>query len=560
MSQTKRKSKWSLIKYDLKTGLDVLKLPCVVKLADSTSETTAENPADEISRGCAIKFEKKLCICFVRARVLELSYVDWFVKKKGDEFVRSYSLMADSEILIPIEYDGKVKLFERSGGKKYFSIREVIEDFPRFVRVDKDTICASPGIQTAQIVEKGTILELDRVTKSVQVIRGSRETYLICKDNENSRELAFRAMTPVHFTKVADMSKHCLKDFVEHLPLPQTVEFTNVNPYDVISLDDDDARDILVMLSGPIELLGVHMEQFIVGKVDKGDSNACDIIAIPDKDSVLESFYVHLPTAAFQNNSRKTDSLAGEYVDLAALDDGIYACLRRKLYLRYASDEAPLVVRADDTENLCYEVEETPDTPPIPEKLDECLLKHTASLSDCSTEQENIKEHFFLRKRFFSANDIGRNDIRQRTDTGQRGLKPFLSQLSRKVKSTASQIFFGLEAFSGADQDLEHGGKISSASRNESISSDFKNNRTGFVCYLDCDLKIEPSSENVLSFYGTNNSDSVIKEEVVYASVDIMKKNASAIQVSHFCPVCRESNKSSKRISDEKCSIACENI
>lgn len=126
MSRIDRRHNWSMVRYDLKTGLDIQKLPCLVKVADSTSETTLEqSPSTGTSYGCAIKFEKKVCVCFVRARVLELPDVNWFVQKKGAEFVRTYSMMAESEILIPLEYTGKVKLFERFGGQKYFSIREV---------------------------------------------------------------------------------------------------------------------------------------------------------------------------------------------------------------------------------------------------------------------------------------------------------------------------------------------------------------------------------------------------------------------------------------------------
>lgn len=126
MSQMNRQPKWSMVRYDLKTGLDIQKLPCLVKVADSTSEKTLEqSPSNGTTYGCAIKFEKKICVCFVRALVLELADVNWFVQKKGAEFVRTYSMMAESEILIPLEYTGKVKLYDRFGGQKYFSIREV---------------------------------------------------------------------------------------------------------------------------------------------------------------------------------------------------------------------------------------------------------------------------------------------------------------------------------------------------------------------------------------------------------------------------------------------------
>lgn len=267
---------------------------------------------------------------------------------------------------------------------------QVIEDFPRFVRVDKDTVCGSPGIKATQIVEKGTILELDRVTKSIQNIRGARETYLICLDNSNSRELAFRQLAPIQFTKVPDMTKDNLKEFVEHLPLPQVVEFLNINPYDVISVDDDDARDLLVMLAGPIELLSLQIDHYIVGKVDEDDVDVCDIIAVPANENVIKSFYVHIPVE--RDSDYRASTSAGEYVDLAVCDDRLFNCLEQKLYLRYTDDETPLFVRTSNSEIFRYEVEDLPDTPPIP-------LKHGNFLSGTFTFNllNNGTFHFYFR-------------------------------------------------------------------------------------------------------------------------------------------------------------------
>lgn len=117
------------MKYDLKTGLEILKMPCLLKVANDTLGQTLEDAygSDVIkntSKGCRIKFEKNLCVCYVRARVLELDDVDWFTLKKGSEFVRSHGRMAGSEILIPLHYDGNLRLYDRTGGHTYYNVRE----------------------------------------------------------------------------------------------------------------------------------------------------------------------------------------------------------------------------------------------------------------------------------------------------------------------------------------------------------------------------------------------------------------------------------------------------
>lgn len=248
----------------------------------------------------------------------------------------------------------------------------MVEEFPRYIKATDDMICASPGDRKPQIVNKGTVLELDRITKSLGTFRGHREAYLICKDNENNKELAFRYMSAVSFMQIPDNTKCVLKDFVERLSLPQTVEFININPYDVISVDDDDAKDLLEMLSGPVQLLGLQMENFIVGKVKSDDNSDCDnsIIAIPEIDHVLESFNVRLPCD--NRNSYKVRHKSNcSYVDVTVADDTLFECINQKLYLRCERDETPLVVRTYDPAIYSYDTTDPPDTPPIPEKCGE---------------------------------------------------------------------------------------------------------------------------------------------------------------------------------------------
>lgn len=134
----------------------------------------------------------------------------------------------------------------------------------------------------------------------------------------------------------------------------------------------------------------------------------------------------------------------------------------------------------------------------------------------------------------------------------QHGLKPLLSQLTRKMKSTASQILFGIEAFSGAvDQDLERCGKVSSINRGNLISRDLNGRRTGFVCYLDLDLKTVQSGDSDAQLSDTKRRNNVKEDEVVYAAVDVFRKTKRAIQVTHKCHVCRETANTIQKIPED---------
>lgn len=247
---------------------------------------------------------------------------------------------------------------------------QVVEDFPRFVRVDRDVVCLSPGTtNTCQIVKKGTVLELDRVTRVARAVRGAREGYLICNDTDQCRELAFRVMSPIHFTKLSDPTKYTIKEFVEHLPLPQSVQFLDINPYDVVSGIDDEAKDLLVMLSGPVELLDIKMVKFLFGLVSSDATKAdspkpyCDILALPIDEDVVENTSVYMPKECIKDD-------ASERFDCR--DDPIQCdIMKKKLYFLNINEHKPVALRLCELDNNSYKVDRLPDTPLLPPKRGE---------------------------------------------------------------------------------------------------------------------------------------------------------------------------------------------
>lgn len=125
-------TQWSVLKYDLRTALDVLGLPCNVQVAEDELPTSYRDLcgtgyARDVRRPCVrtIRLEKKICTCYVRARVLDIDDVDWFICKKGREYYKQRSRFVNREILISLDCSSKVRLSDKDGGKLYTSIREV---------------------------------------------------------------------------------------------------------------------------------------------------------------------------------------------------------------------------------------------------------------------------------------------------------------------------------------------------------------------------------------------------------------------------------------------------
>lgn len=227
---------------------------------------------------------------------------------------------------------------------------QVAKDFPRFIRAEVDTVCLSPGSTKCQIVTKGTVLEVDRVTQDAKSVRGFRESFLICIDNHNSRELAFRLLSTCQFSKMVDATQYNLKDLIERLPLPQTVHFIITNPYDVISASDTDAVDLLVMLSGPLELQCLKMQEYVTGYVQDTE----EVVGIPLEEDFLENALVNIPVS---------ESCFGRSLDYGPLD---YEDLFDKMYLVYAKNHSVVALRRDHREVLKYDMTDEPDPPPLP--------------------------------------------------------------------------------------------------------------------------------------------------------------------------------------------------
>lgn len=125
-------TQWSVLRYDLRTALDVLGLPCNVQVAGdelmpSYRDQCEIGHARDVGRQCVktLRLEKKICTCYVRARVLDIDDVEWFIYKKGREYYKQHSRFVNREILISLDCSSKVRLSEKDGGKLYTSIREV---------------------------------------------------------------------------------------------------------------------------------------------------------------------------------------------------------------------------------------------------------------------------------------------------------------------------------------------------------------------------------------------------------------------------------------------------
>jgi len=118
---------WSLVKYDLKTAVDVLGLPTCVKTSRYRTTSVCHHVVldAQLSANSVLRLEKRVNVCYVRVKVLPLDDVSWYLMKKGQEFVRAREAYEGQEVLVPLRCQTRVRLLDRTGGKLYHSVKEV---------------------------------------------------------------------------------------------------------------------------------------------------------------------------------------------------------------------------------------------------------------------------------------------------------------------------------------------------------------------------------------------------------------------------------------------------
>ena len=190
------------------------------------------------------------------------------------------------------------------------------------------------------------------------MIRGMSETFLMFFEVGTGKEYGFPLMCAIHFTEVVDTFKYTLKEVIDQIPLPRRVQFVSVNPYDIIFSEDEEALDLITILDGPIEIIGIRRLEMVVGLCLNSDTGKYEMVAVPKEDSILDDIRVHLPSDTLCDNDKT-------FVDKEMPTQTKRDLLRYKLYAFYVDDLMPVFLKNEDNKRD-YAFTDTTIPPPIP--------------------------------------------------------------------------------------------------------------------------------------------------------------------------------------------------
>ena len=119
MSIPNKRKLWSVLTYDLRTALDVCGLPCLVKTPSRVTSDYVLLPL-----ATKIKIETENVIYTAHVRVIDYDDSDWIICSKGRDFYEDRRQYIGCELLIPLSYQGLVRLYQSKKRKTYFTISE----------------------------------------------------------------------------------------------------------------------------------------------------------------------------------------------------------------------------------------------------------------------------------------------------------------------------------------------------------------------------------------------------------------------------------------------------
>ncbi|XP_060077393.1 proteoglycan 4-like [Ylistrum balloti] len=222
---------WSEDLFSVKESVNKLGLPCMVKVVNGcTHADFSEGHLLKLDFGIAIK---KVAACFVSKR-----------PDSGDK---------TNNIFIPLGYEGKVRIArEDAGNKIYTSLKDLIEDFPRYVQAEEGFSSTEDGSGKTLAIPTKAKLELD---KAIGVAN------LYCKFNDKT--ILLTSKDKIKFRLLADDTTYTLQEVVDRLHFPQTVRF--LDPQFQMVAKTDLNGESCGTIGDTLELSRVTSHEVIVG-------------------------------------------------------------------------------------------------------------------------------------------------------------------------------------------------------------------------------------------------------------------------------------------------------
>ncbi|KAK3089595.1 hypothetical protein FSP39_004893 [Pinctada imbricata] len=315
--------------------------PVVVRV----TEGYLPRDAEAFSQGDLIKLDFKKTYQKVAARFLDAqSHVD----VEGN-------MHPGGDLMIPLGYKGIIKMLHKM--KSYRSVRELLNDFPRFASVEKPImVIRCPNKEKMEL--RHGVIELDRE------IPGEG---LVCR--YENKDIVIRIDQEGQFSSVPDYSDYMLKDIIERFPLPKNVQFIDTQFQATATEDLDEAIENIKKFKGCLKLLRVVHQEVIVGHykplVDTEESKSGQfcrraLALLPLDNKVVNEIEVQIPV--YSDNDDYEFLVAKNFSEKVDMEE-----IEGSLYLEFSN--VPRIHKFEKQFAIISSAEAPPPRPPKPAQI-----------------------------------------------------------------------------------------------------------------------------------------------------------------------------------------------
>ncbi|KAL4236510.1 hypothetical protein ACF0H5_004896 [Mactra antiquata] len=302
---------------------------------------------DNLSPGTEVLIFKSQRVEYCRIKIQPFNDFNHIAETKGSEYVCERNKYTGRELLLPLEYPGKLEESGRAG--RYTSVSQVIDNLPKYVKLCQMIECVSPKDGNKQFIDQDTLLEVQQVDYDPY----KDFSYVVCKTN-NNKTVYLKEDCPINVKALFSLSSLSERN----TSMPKTVMFELVDPNDVLMLDDDEANEMLLLLGGPISVLSTTSRIVYVAwmKIEESEKSR-KLAVIPEQ--VWPTIVVSLCRSCDEVERKKY--IKAHYGDYFGTD-----FIRSCLYKMLPIEDDIVFINEPRVENIDNYEEPIPLVPPRP--------------------------------------------------------------------------------------------------------------------------------------------------------------------------------------------------
>lgn len=315
---------WSDETYHLSDVLNIVELPSVVKVSHGYY---SNYDIETFTNGDLLHLKSCVTLQKVAAH---------YVQHLKTSNTTSFETIGE-EMLIPLNFKGPIKLVNDNQCKtKFYSVQELIDSFPRFVKNEKEIegICGKRGTRR---IKEGRRLQLIRLLPGTLHRHKKSADQLICI--YENKEVALTATTKGRFSLLQDETVYTLADLVNTLPLPRTVIFVDNELHHGMRLSTEDICESILRLQ-KIVLQKVIIAYHEPAGIEISHHGPDGVISLPLDNHAVKKLQVNIIN---EINSKTDDIMPKKIREILDKDVGewLYVERAQNPKVRYLFDDFP---------------------------------------------------------------------------------------------------------------------------------------------------------------------------------------------------------------------------